>query len=177
MSAPTTNSSVARDSIYSSPIFFCVSLNKWSMNYSSLEDAFGTPFGQRVPVTLEHPDKKETFAVEKKEDKHADLVKSIEKTLPLDTNPETQSFRTVLPDAPLDPRLPTFRQQVREHFGMNGGGGDDSKLDRILRLIEQNRTGYAPAATQDMLLYIATGVFFLFTFDTFVTLGKSMRGR
>jgi hypothetical protein len=44
-------------------------------------------------------------------------------------------------------------------------------------LIEQNRTGYAPAATQDMLLYIATGVFFLFTFDTFVTLGKSMRGR
>ena len=60
---------------------------------------------------------------------------------------------------------------------VNGGGGDDSKLDRILRLIEQNRTGYAPNTTQDMLLYIATGVFFLFTFDTFVTLGKSMRGR
>jgi hypothetical protein len=85
----------------------------------------------------------------------------------------------------MDPRLPTFknpseesfRSRVREHFGMSGGGGDDSKLDRILRLIEQNRTGYAPNTTQDMLLYIATGVFFLFTFDTFVTLGKSMRGR
>lgn len=149
------------------------------MNYSSLEDAFGTPFGQRVPVTLEHPDKKETFAVERpdQKDKHTELVKSVEKSLPLDKDPATVSFRTVLPEAPLDPRLPTFRQQVREHFGMSGGGGDDSKLDRILRLIEQNRTGYAPAATQDILLYIATGVFFLFTFDTFVTLGKSMRGR
>jgi hypothetical protein len=148
------------------------------MNYSSLEDAFGTPFGQRAPVTLEHPDKAEPPAKRAdQKDKLSDVVKSVEKTLPLDTNPATESFRTVLPDAPLDPRLPTFRQQVREHFGMSGGGGDDSKLDRILRLIEQNRTGYAPAATQDILLYIATGVFFLFTFDTFVTLGKSMRGR
>jgi hypothetical protein len=113
------------------------------------------------------------------------LIESVSKTLPLDTDPSTESFNATpqhlkpKPDAPLDPRLPAFtvRDRVREHFGMNGGGGDDSKLDRILRLIEQNRTGYAPAATQDMLLYIATGVFFLFTFDTFVSLGKAMRGR
>ena len=154
------------------------------MNYSSLEDAFGTPFGQRVPVTHEAPGKVEPEAAKKADqaEKHKDLVASVSKSLPLDTDPATESFnatpqRKLLPDAPLDPRLPTFRDQVREHFGMSGGGGDDSKLDRILRLIEQNRTGYAPAATQDMLLYIATGVFFLFTFDTFVTLGKSMRGR
>ena len=151
------------------------------MNYSSLEDAFGTPFGQRVPVTVakeqaEPPKKKE-------ENKNKELIESVSKTLPLDTNPETESFNATpqhlkpKPDAPLDPRLPAFRDRVREHFGMSGGGGDDSKLDRILRLIEQNRTGYAPAATQDMLLYIATGVFFLFTFDTCVSLGKSMRGR
>ena len=153
------------------------------MNYSSLEDAFGTPFGQRIPVTHEHADKAEpppaTRADQTK--KHSELIKSVEKSLPLDTNPATESFNATpkrpLPEAPLDPRLPTYRQQVREHFGMSGGGGDDAKLDRILRLIEQNRTGYAPATTQDMLLYIATGVFFLFTFDTFVTLGKSMRGR
>jgi hypothetical protein len=152
------------------------------MNYSSLEDAFGTPFGQRVPVTKEHPDK-ETFVSERPDQKkkHSDLVTSVTPSLPLDTDPETVSFnatpKKALPDAPLDPRLPTFRERVRENFGMSSGGGDDSKLDRILRLIEQNRTGYAPNTTQDMLLYIATGVFFLFTFDTFVTLGKSMRGR
>lgn len=153
------------------------------MNYSSLEDAFGSPFGSRPKVTAEQAEKK-TFVAEKK-DKHSDLVKSVTSSLPLDTDPETVSFNATpkpLPTAPSDPRLPTFsqptvRDRVREHFGMNGGGGDDSKLDRILRLIEQNRTGYAPATTQDMLLYIATGVFFLFTFDTFVTLGRSMRGR
>jgi len=150
------------------------------MNYSSLEDAFGTPFGQRVPVTVA---KEQAEPPKKKEDTHKDLIESVSKTLPLDTNPETESFNATpqhlkpKPDAPLDPRLPAFRDRVREHFGMSGGGGDDSKLDRILRLIEQNRTGYSPAATQDMLLYIATGVFFLFTFDTFVSLGKSMRGR
>jgi len=149
------------------------------MNYSSLEDAFGTPFGQRAPITQERTDKTEPVESKREDqkEKHSALLKSVENSLPLDTNPATESFRTVLPSAPLDPRLPTFRQQVREHFAMSSGGGDDSKLDRILRLIEQNRTGYAPNTTQDMLLYIATGVFFLFTFDTFVTLGKSMRGR
>jgi hypothetical protein len=156
------------------------------MNYSSLEDAFGSPFGSRAKVTSEQP-AKETFVAERpvQQDKHSDLVKSVTSSLPLDTDPETVSFNATpkpLPSAPSDPRLPTFsqptvRDRVREHFGMSGGGGDDSKLDRILRLIEQNRTGYAPNTTQDMLLYIATGVFFLFTFDTFVTLGRSMRGR
>jgi hypothetical protein len=154
------------------------------MNYSSLEDAFGSPFGSRAKVTSEQPEK-ETFVVQERPSqptKHGELVKAVSASLPLDTDPETVSFNATpppkaLPTAPLDPRLPTVRDRVREHFGMNGGGGDDSKLDRILRLIEQNRTGYAPNTTQDMLLYIATGVFFLFTFDTFVTLGKSMRGR
>jgi len=159
------------------------------MNYSSLEDAFGTPFGQRAPITSSSGDKDDTSKKADNKAKLAEVVKSVESSLPLDKDPATESFsvtpRRPLPEAPLDPRLPTFRQpsegsfrdRVREHFAMSGGGGDDSKLDRILRLIEQNRTGYAPATTQDMLLYIATGVFFLFTFDTFVTLGKSMRGR
>lgn len=151
------------------------------MNYSSLEDAFGTPFGQRAPITSssakdEPPNKKSD-----NKEKLAEVVRSVESSLPLDKDPATESFsvtpRRPLADAPLDPRLPSVRDRVREHFAMSGGGGDDSKLDRILKLIEQNRTGYAPATTQDMLLYIATGVFFLFTFDTFVTLGKAMRGR
>jgi hypothetical protein len=154
------------------------------MNYSSLEDAFGTPFGQRAPITSSSAEKDDTSKKAENKAKLAEVVKSVESSLPLDKDPATESF-SVKPQAPLDPRLPTFRQpsegsfrdRVREHFAMSGGGGDDSKLDRILRLIEQNRTGYAPATTQDMLLYIATGVFFLFTFDTFVTLGKAMRGR
>jgi hypothetical protein len=55
---------------------------------------------------------------------------------------------------------------------------DDSmkaKMDKILAMVEQNKTGYEPNSTNDMFLYILTGVMFLFTFDTFVMLGKSMR--
>jgi hypothetical protein len=51
----------------------------------------------------------------------------------------------------------------------------DIKLDRIMRMIEQNQVGYETPSSQDMLLYIFTGVFFLFTLDTFVTLGKRMK--
>lgn len=51
----------------------------------------------------------------------------------------------------------------------------DQKLDRIMRMIEQNRVGYETPSSQDMMLYIFTGVFFLFTLDTFVNLGKRMK--
>jgi hypothetical protein len=50
----------------------------------------------------------------------------------------------------------------------------DIKLNRILNMIEQTQGSETPA-TQDMLLYIFTGIFFLFTFDTFVHLGKRVR--
>ena len=49
------------------------------------------------------------------------------------------------------------------------------KLNKILRMIEQNKTGYETSSTHDMILYVFTGVFFLFTLDTFVRLGKRMR--
>jgi hypothetical protein len=49
------------------------------------------------------------------------------------------------------------------------------KLNQILKLIEQNKTGYESPSSQDMMLYIFTGVFFLFTLDTFVSLGKRMK--
>jgi len=72
---------------------------------------------------------------------------------------------------------------MREHFAQSQPAGvyesmeQSNKLNRILRLIEQNRTGYERPAVQDIALYVFTGVFFLFTLDTFVELGKSMRGK
>jgi hypothetical protein len=52
---------------------------------------------------------------------------------------------------------------------------NEIKLNRILHMIEQNRTGYEQPSSQDMMLYIFTGVFFLFTLDTFVNIGKRIR--
>lgn len=49
------------------------------------------------------------------------------------------------------------------------------KLNRILHMIEQNKTGYEQPSSQDMMLYIFTGVFFLFTLDTFVNIGRRLK--
>lgn len=151
------------------------------MNYSSLEDVYGTPFGQRVPVTHQRKDTKEVSMETKLKDsaKKAteSAVESVKGAIAFDTTPETENFRVETP-APVPPRL-----AVREAFKSSQPANivtdfqDNEKLSRILRLVEQNKTGYERPATQDMVLYIVTGVFFLFTFDTFVMLGKSMRGK
>jgi hypothetical protein len=51
--------------------------------------------------------------------------------------------------------------------------GHELHMERIYQMLDQH--GNETPATQDLLLYIFTGVFFLFTFDTFVNLGKNLR--
>lgn len=90
----------------------------------------------------------------------------------------SEVVRTTVPTLPLDSRADVIPPTVAKSGGPVGvdredRGGDD-KLNKILKLVEQNKTGYESASSQDMLLYILTGVVFLFTFDTFVTLGKGM---
>ena len=131
------------------------------MNYSNVEDVYGTPFGRHTLLTDQKKESTKTKSA------MADVAKS----LPLDTTQETENFRVQEPPPP--PIPVQQRQKVREQFSEPS----DDKLTRILRLIEQNRTGYERPATQDMVLYVFTGIFFLFTLDTFVLLGKSMRGK
>lgn len=148
------------------------------MNYSSLEEAYGTSFGQRSQVTGgEREDfvaKPEFSSAEKKSEesvrKNKDLLDSLQNSLPLDKNPETENFSIQRVEQPA-------RMVARERFTIPTPSSEDDKLSRILRLIEQNKTGYERPVVQDMALYVFTGVFFLFTFDTFVLLGKSMRGK
>jgi len=52
--------------------------------------------------------------------------------------------------------------------------GHDLHMERIYQMLDQQAGNETPA-TQDLLLYIFTGVFFLFTFDTFVRLGKNLK--
>ena len=155
------------------------------MNYSTLEDAYGSPFKQRVPITqagykpTDEPIEKPAFSsLEQRSQesirKNQSVVDSLQNSLPLDSNPQTENF--VVRQQPVQQR-----QRVREHFAESQPAGfhesqeQADKLSRILRLIEQNRTGYERPAVQDIALYVFTGVFFLFTFDTFVELGKSMK--
>jgi hypothetical protein len=150
-----------------------------ALNYGSLEEVHGAPFGTRVPIVHEQQKSKLDQPIDQTQSQDAAkrmkaAVESVTSSLPLDTNPETESF-TVQAPKPVQKRM-----EVRETFVDRGAtshadAAAEEKLNRILRLIEQNRTGYEKPAVQDMVLYIFTGVFFLFTFDTFVQLGKGMR--
>ena len=147
------------------------------MNYSALEEVYGTPFDKRVPITHQRKDVHEvpieTQKEEKPDTKIKQAVDDIKKSIAYDTDKQTENFRVE--------QEPVRRTTLREKFqssqpaNMVTDFDQSEKIARILRLIEQNRTGYERPATQDMILYIATGIFFLFTFDTFVMLGKSMR--
>jgi hypothetical protein len=154
------------------------------MDYASLEDAYGSAFGQRAPVTHQSAQPSDAPIQASKSidqrgaesvEKHKRLIDSVKKTIGYDTDPDSESYKAPPPPPP--------RQRIQETFASSQPANiatdfnQTEKLSRILRLIEQNKTGYERPAIQDMLLYIATGIVFLFTFDTFVVLGKSMRGK
>ena len=152
--------------------------------------AYGSPFGQRAPITHIRKDVKEepiskpefvslTSRAEESVKKNQGLIDQVAKTMNYDTEPTTENFRPQGVQEKFVPRI-----NLREKFATSQPASvfhqdteQTEKLSRILRLVEQNRTGYERPAIQDMVLYIATGVFFLFTFDTFVLLGKSMSRR
>jgi hypothetical protein len=140
------------------------------MEYTLLEDAYpdGGDFKARTTVKegkqeVRPEPKRHTSAAAMK------VVTDLTSVLPLDTNTETSNFKPTPPAQQPQPSI-----AARESFTL---GGDDikSKMDRILAMVEQNKTGYEPNSHHDMFLYILTGVMFLFTFDTFVMLGKSMK--
>ena len=140
------------------------------MDYTLLEDAYpeGGDFKARTTVK----EGKEDVRSEPKRHMSAAAMKAVTDltaVLPLNTDTETSNFH---PQSTQQARPSTAA--ARESFTV---GGDDMKvkIDKILQMVEQNKTGYEPNSSHDMFLYILTGVMFLFTFDTFVMLGKSMK--
>ena len=138
-----------------------------SLHQTTLEEAYGgKPFGSRTPVRDAAPEVPKKIEPNSEERAQA-LASSLVASLPLDPAAPIQEEFKLRVEEPL---------RVRERFGARPSPvADDDKISRILRLIEQNRTGYERPAVQDMILYVFTGVFFLFTFDTFVMMGKGMR--
>ena len=123
---------------------------------TDLSDAHGSPFKTvNIMATPAAPPGKSKNGVQS-------IVEKMENTLPLDTNPATQTFTP-----------PPQPDAVAVQSAM---GNQPDKISRILSLVEQNKTGYETSSSKDMFLYVLTGVMFLFTFDTFVTLGRGMRG-
>lgn len=150
-------------------------IDKWMPDFSSLEDAYGVPFEKRAPVTQAAENESRPRLVSRMPQTYVD---DVAKTLPI--SKEDSNYKMEYTEL----RKPTQSvARVKESFTPNYAyappGFDDTQMhaqiQRILKLVEQNKTGYQTSTSQDMLLYIFTGVLFLFTFDSFVTLGRQMR--
>jgi hypothetical protein len=147
------------------------------VDYTPLEDAYpdGGDFKTRTPI-------RESGAQEAKDAKRrtnpeaSKAVDALKAVLPLDTDETTSNFKPPRGDGMQ--QVYTYPKKTAVNVQEAFTSQDDSmkvKMDKILMMVEQNKTGYEPNSTNDMFLYILTGVMFLFTFDTFVMLGKTMR--
>jgi hypothetical protein len=148
--------------------------------FASLEEVYGAPFGKRAPVTQSAEATVRPVMARKSEEtvaKHKTMLDSLTASLPIST--EQPNYKTSSPFF-REPSRPIQRVEAFSDFAYSPPADFQHKqlqeqMARILTLIEQNKTGHETPPSHDMLLYIFTGVFFLFTFDQFVALGKQMR--
>ena len=155
---------------------------------ASIEEVWGAPFPKRQPLSNKSavPEKrdaqKEGRVFNSPQERTQAAVFKNRKTI----DDLSRTLPIVSSDEEGETNYRPYKSRVQEHFGGMApefpyaapsfeGAAQELKLNRILHMIEQNRTGYEPAPTQDLLLYVFTGVFFLFTLDTFVSLGRRMR--
>ena len=154
---------------------------------ASIEEVWGAPFPSRKPMNQKGPAEpqrdanKENRVYKTPADRsnaalstHRKTIDDLSRTLPIVMTDEdaAQNFRP-------------YKSHIREGFKSpdyvyvpqpsQSIDPSEDKLNRILKMIEQHKARQDTGTTQDMLLYIFTGIFFLYTLDTFVSLGKSMR--
>jgi hypothetical protein len=78
--------------------------------------------------------------------------------------------------APMSSAMPTIGRESFTPAYAPPGFQSEMKLQQLLRKLDQDKSyGGETNATHDMMLYIFTGIFFLFTLDTFVNLGRKIR--
>lgn len=146
--------------------------------FASLEEVYGTAFGKRAPVT--QAAEATTRPMYKKSEeavvKHKTLLDSLTASLPISA--EEPNYKASSPFF-REPARPLQKVEAFTDFAYAPPDYDlktlQAQIQRIMHMVEQNKTGYETPAANDMLLYIFTGVFFLFTFDQFVELGRHMR--
>jgi hypothetical protein len=153
---------------------------------ASIEEVWGAPFPTRQPMNKAVAEPKRDSQKEGRvyaspqERTHAAVVKNrktiddLSRSLPIVQN-DDDAERNFQPQK----SHVVIREDMTNEFPYAPpsfqSAAHDMKLNRILHMIEQNKTGYERGSAQDMLLYVFTGIFFLYTLDTFVTLGKTMR--
>ena len=149
------------------------------MDYTLLEDAYPEGGDFKSRTTVKEGKGEGPPPAQRPATGASKAVESLKGVLPLDTDTSTSNFGEAGQPVYMYPAVSKTRptgQSVQEAFTTQSAGDDmKMKMDKILAMVEQNKTGYEPNSHHDMFLYILTGVMFLFTFDTFVMLGKTMR--
>jgi len=171
---------------------------------ASIEEVWGSPFPIKHHTMSSKYGKKEEQRDPEKEgriyptpihrknaavQKHKKTIDDLSKTLPLVTSDEEadSNYHPAKVPETTEHFSSTKQGYTKPFFPSDDGtsfayappnfqeSASEIKLNRILHMIEQNKTGYETPSSQDMMLYIFTGVFFLFTLDTFVSIGKRIR--
>ena len=158
---------------------------------ASIDEVWGKDFGKRPqPVSSKSyvpekrdavkegrvaasPQERSTEAIQR----HRKTIDDLSQSLPIvksdeDAAKNYHGART----APMVSSEPGMRESFTPQYAYAPPGfQSEHKLIQILNKLEETKAGVETNSTQDMMLYIFTGIFFLFTLDTFVNLGKRMR--
>jgi hypothetical protein len=161
---------------------------------ASIEEVWGKDFARRpqplsskanVPEKRD-PQKEGRIYASPEERSHAAILKhkktidDLSQSLPIvKTDEEGDKNFHGARSAPMMSSAPSMRESFTQpqYSYAPPGFQAESKLNQLLSRLEEQRSGVETNSTQDMMLYIFTGIFFLFTLDTFVNLGKKMRRR
>lgn len=157
---------------------------------ASLDEVYGGMYGKG---RLAKPERQKVYnsptrRTEAALEEHASLIKNLEQTLPI-ANSDEEMVNNYSPARVAGPSKSNNNQiepfSVKEYTPpplpathnyayespipkMDAERGWDRRLEKIARRFEQDNE----TSTHDLILYIFTGVFFLFVLDTFVTIGK-----
>lgn len=158
------------------------------MTMASLDEVFGGMYGKKGGAKQEKIFNNTNRRTEAAMEAHDKIIRDVSKSLPiassgnsdLDDNytPSKHTSNQMEPFTVKDyspPAIPATPDYAYQPVSLpNPPRGEwDRRLDKLLRRMDSQQTG--ETSTHDLVLYIFTGVFFLFVLDTFVTLGKRSR--
>jgi hypothetical protein len=169
--------------------YFILFFSECEMTMADLGEAFKGEYGRAgkskhgKKMIFNSPTGKTDDAMEE----NREIIDKVSRSLPIASSPDAdmednytpskhaKSSNQMEPSSVKDytpPAYPATPDYAYQPVSLPGPprGEWDRRLDKLIRRMDREQTG--ETSTHDMVLYIFTGVFFLFVLDTFVTLGK-----
>jgi len=158
---------------------------------ASLDEVFGGMYGKKGGAKQEKIFNSTNRRTDAAMEAHEKIIREVSKSLPiassgnsdLDDNytpskhggRETNQMEPFTVKDYVPPAIPATPDYAYQPASLPGPprGDWDKRIDKLIRRMDREQTG--ETSTHDLVLYIFTGVFFLFVLDTFVTLGKRSR--